>query len=82
MKTTECQPGNYVCDRDLRVIKKLETRSAYKADGTVQRTFGTWNTADNFYTFSPNKKVKLTEEDFKNQTIRQLVEKGVIRRVL
>ena len=82
MKTTECRPGNYICDRDLRVIKKLETRSSYKADGTVQRTFGAWNTADNFYTFSPNQKVKLTEEDFKNQTIKQLVEKGIIRRVL
>ena len=82
MATTEYKPGNYISNKPLRVIKKLETVTVLDANGKAQRTQGTWNRPDNFYTFGPNTKVKLTEEDLKNTTIYQLIKKGVLQRVL
>lgn len=81
-KEMELVPGFYTCSEPVQVIKKLESRNKLNKDGTIARTYGTWTKPENFYYFKPNQKTKLTEEDLTNDSIRQLILNGQIRRTL
>lgn len=74
--------GNYTCDVAVRVIKKLESRNKMNKDGSIARTYGTWTKPDNFYYFRPSQITKLTAEDLKNPSLRQLIDNGAIRRTI
>lgn len=75
-------PGNYESRVSIQVIKKLTQQSAKNSDGTISRTFATWQDSSNFIVFTPGKKIQLTKEDIENETIRQLILKGKLVRVL
>lgn len=75
--------GWYVSDKNFKVIKKLDTESSINREGKIERTFGVWpNDSRNFYDFKAGKKIQLNADDMKNETIKQLILNGKIRRTL
>lgn len=81
-KEVEFVEGDYTCDNAIQVVKELKSKDKKNAKGEIIQTFGTWTKPDNFYYFRPNQKTRLTEEDLKNPSLRQLILNGRIRRTL
>ena len=75
--------GNYTCDYELQIIKRLDTNVVRSDDGKkVEKVYGSWATEDdNFIKFSPNKPVTLSEEEVNMPHVAQLVERGILKRV-
>lgn len=75
--------GNYTCDYELQIIKRLDTNVVKSDDGKrVEKVYGSWATEDdNFIKFSSNKPVTLSEEEVNMPHIAQLIERGILKRV-
>jgi len=72
----------YTSNENIQVVKALKHMDKKNSDGTIARTYGTWTGRDNFYYFRPGVKVKLSKEDLKHPTIKDLIAKGKIYKTI
>lgn len=81
---TEFVTGNYTTSNGpITVVKELKSENKYNADGTIARTYGTWNEPSNYIKFEPGKKVQLTKElILKSRALQKLIKQGTIVRTL
>ena len=76
-------PGFYQSDRDIQVFKTLSNESRVDATGKVEKTYGTWSTdSDNVIKFIKGKRVELSVQDVNCYGIRNLIDAGILVRVL
>ena len=75
------EPGNYESRTTFQVVKKLMQESIKKADGTAL-THASWQRDSNIIKFVPGEKHYLDAETLKIESIKQLIAKGLLVRVL
>ena len=79
----EYKAGFYQSDRDIHVFKSLSNESRVDTTGKIEKTYGTWSTeANNMLTFTKGVRTELSITDVNNATIRQLIDSGILVRVL
>ena len=80
-KKSTYKAGLYRSDKFLRVIKSLSYEHRKDANGTVQKTYGTWAKDDNMIIFQKGVPRELTESDLQLPTIRRLIDSKAIFKV-
>ena len=74
-------PGMYRADKFMRIIKELSFTHVKDANGTIQKTHGTWAKDKNMIIFKKGVETELTADDLKLPAIQRLIDSKIIYRM-